>query len=58
MKKTDAVGEDDPHLSEAEEDMREEQERPSKADLEGPEDDADVVTSTEDVSRTSVNFLH
>ncbi|KAJ8727194.1 hypothetical protein PYW08_015591 [Mythimna loreyi] len=51
MKKTDAVGEDDPHLSEAEEDMREEQERPSKADLEGPDgDDADVVTSTEDTT--------
>lgn len=51
MKKTDAVGEDDPHLSEAEEEMREEQERPSKADLEGPEgDDAEVVTSTEDTT--------
>uniref|UniRef100_A0A2A4K368 Calnexin n=1 Tax=Heliothis virescens TaxID=7102 RepID=A0A2A4K368_HELVI len=52
MKKTDAVGEDDPHLSEGEEEPRSEPERPSKADLEGPDtadvDAEQVVTSTDD----------
>lgn len=60
MKKTDAVVEDDPHLSEgeaeAEEELKEEAERPSKADLEGPEvdnDDAEVITTTEEVADVS-----
>lgn len=60
MKKTDAVVEDDPHLSEgeaeAEEELKEEAERPSKADLEGPEvdnDDAEVITTTEEVADTT-----
>lgn len=60
MKKTDAVVEDDPHQSEgeaeAEEELKEEAERPSKADLEGPEvdnDDAEVITTTEEVADVS-----
>nr|XP_049696830.1 calnexin [Helicoverpa armigera]XP_049696831.1 calnexin [Helicoverpa armigera] len=53
IKKTDAVAEDDPHQSDAEEESREELERPSKADLEGPAADVEpenLVTSTEDTT--------
>ncbi|CAB3235664.1 unnamed protein product [Arctia plantaginis] len=49
-KKTDAVVEDDPHQSDGDEDVVEE-ERPSKADLEGPGDadnvEAEPVTTSE-----------
>lgn len=56
-KKTDAIVEDDPHQSDADEDVVEE-ERPSKADLEGPGDadnvEAEPVSSAEQVR----NFIN
>lgn len=55
-KKTDAFVEDDPHQSEAEEDLKEEEprEKPTKtkADLEGPEEEVENVTLTTEASPT------
>ncbi|CAH0628631.1 unnamed protein product [Chrysodeixis includens] len=50
-KKTDAVGEDDPHASDGEDELQDEPERARKADLEGPEHEpveVETVSSTDD----------
>lgn len=60
-KKTDAMMEDDPHQSEGEEDIGD-LDRPSKADLEGPEEtdagEVDQATSTEEVGTYYLRVLH